>query len=123
MSINRHAPQQVLINLIVNAVQAMPDGGTLTLRTRDWVSEGRPQGVCISVRDTGQGIAPEDLSRIFDPFFTTKKNEGTGLGLSISHSLIKRYGGSLTVESSTGKGAEFTVCLLIEPVYEMESRA
>jgi len=123
VSINRHELQQVLINLIVNAVQAMPDGGTLTLRTRDWVSEGRPQGVCISVRDTGQGIAPEDLSRIFDPFFTTKKNEGTGLGLSISHSLIKRYGGNLTVESSAGKGAEFTVCLLIEPVYEMESRA
>ena len=123
VSINRHELQQVLINLIVNAVQAMPDGGRLTLRTADWIGDGEVKGVSISVRDTGQGISPEDLARIFNPFFTTKKNEGTGLGLSISHSLIKRYGGNITVDSEPGRGAEFTVWLLSEPVYEADSRA
>ncbi|MDQ5879638.1 MAG: two-component system, NtrC family, sensor kinase [Pseudomonadota bacterium] len=121
VSINRHELQQVLINLIVNAVQAMPDGGKLTLATADWLSaDGDCLGTRISVQDSGDGIAPEDLSRIFDPFFTTKKNEGTGLGLSISHSLIKRYGGNLTVESVPGQGAVFSVWLRIEPDYASE---
>lgn len=123
VSINRHELQQVLINLIVNAVQAMPDGGTLTLSTDDWLVDGVLKGVRVGVRDTGKGIDPADLHRVFDPFFTTKKSEGTGLGLSISHSLIKRYGGSITVESAPGQGAEFIVWLLIEPEYEAEARA
>lgn len=123
VSINRHELQQVLINLIVNAVQAMPDGGTLTLSTDDWRVDGVLKGVRVGVRDTGKGIDPADLHRVFDPFFTTKKSEGTGLGLSISHSLIKRYGGSITVESAPGQGAEFVVWLLIEPEYETEARA
>jgi two-component system, NtrC family, sensor kinase len=123
VSINRHELQQVLINLIVNAVQAMPDGGTLTLSTDDWRVDGVLKGVRVGVRDTGKGIDPADLHRVFDPFFTTKKSEGTGLGLSISHSLIKRYGGSITVESAPGQGAEFIVWLLIEPEYEAEARA
>jgi two-component system NtrC family sensor kinase len=117
VSINRHELQQVLINLIVNAVQAMPDGGTLTLETADWMVNGECRGASISVHDSGTGIDPEDLVRIFDPFFTTKKNEGTGLGLSISHSLIKRYGGNITVDSVPGEGARFVVWLLTEPVY------
>lgn len=130
VQINRHELQQVLINLIVNAVQAMPEGGSLTLTTRDWRDEkdeeddtGQAKGVCIGVRDTGQGIRPEDVARIFDPFFTTKKTEGTGLGLSISHSLIKRYGGNITVESQIGNGAEFTVWLLAEPEYTVDLNA
>ena len=123
VQVNRHELQQVLINLIVNAVQAMPEGGTLTLTTRDWEEDGEPKGVCIGVRDTGQGIRPDDLARIFDPFFTTKKTEGTGLGLSISHSLIKRYGGNITVESRVGEGAEFTVWLLAEPEYTVDLNA
>lgn len=81
--------------------------------------EDRP-GVCISVRDSGAGITTEDMARIFDPFFTTKKNEGTGLGLSISHSLIKRYGGNITVNSEPGQGAKFVVWLLAEPEYQRE---
>jgi len=120
VNVNRHELQQVLINLIVNAVQAMPDGGTLTLATTDWLIGEDCRGAVISVRDSGAGIAPEDMARIFDPFFTTKKTEGTGLGLSISHSLIKRYGGNITVESLPGQGATFTVWLLTEPVYAGE---
>jgi two-component system NtrC family sensor kinase len=117
VGINRHELQQVLINLIVNAVQAMPDGGRLTLRTTDWLVDGACCGACIAVKDSGGGIAPDDIARIFNPFFTTKKNEGTGLGLSISHSLIKRYGGNITVDSTLEQGSEFVVWLLTDPVY------
>jgi two-component system NtrC family sensor kinase len=109
-TINRNELQQVLINLIVNALHAMPQGGTLTLATRDWGDKG----VSITVSDTGTGIPAENLDRIFDPFYTTKKGEGTGLGLSISYTLVARYGGSITVESDIGKGASFTVMLLGE---------
>lgn len=117
VAINRQELQQVLINLIVNAVQAMPEGGTLTLESaaRDPATDAC--GVCVTVRDTGGGIRAEDLGRIFDPFFTTKKTQGTGLGLSISHTLIERYGGRITVDSAPGAGAAFTVWLLAEPIY------
>jgi two-component system NtrC family sensor kinase len=114
VGINRNELQQVLINLIVNAVQAMEGGGTLTLSSRDW----EDKGVVVSVRDTGPGIRPEDLSRIFDPFYTTKKQHGTGLGLSISYTLVERYGGTISVDSQYGKGAEFSVWLLTEPAYQ-----
>ncbi|MBI1905577.1 MAG: cache domain-containing protein [Rhodocyclales bacterium] len=119
--VNRNELQQVLINLIVNAVQAMPEGGTLTLTSQDWEDEHRRPGVAISVRDTGQGIGEDDMKRIFDPFFTTKKTQGTGLGLSISHSLMKRYGGRIGAESRSGEGAVFTVWLLVEPDFQAEA--
>lgn len=118
IGINRHELQQVLINLIVNAIQAMPDGGTLALSTADWDEEAVARGVRIEVGDTGAGIRPEDLDRVFDPFFTTKKLQGTGLGLSISHSLIERYSGRIAVTSVVGQGTRFTVWLLSEPQYE-----
>jgi two-component system NtrC family sensor kinase len=117
VGINRQELQQVLINLIVNAVQAMPDGGTLTLASSDWDEGGVVRGVRIDVSDTGDGIRAEDIDRIFDPFFTTKKMQGTGLGLSISYSLIERYGGRITVDSVYGQGATFSVWLLGEPEY------
>ena len=107
----------MLINLIVNALQAMPDGGRLTLTSRDWLEEGRRVGAEIAVCDTGQGIAAEDLSRIFDPFFTTKKGSGTGLGLSISYAIVERYGGHISVTSQPGQGACFTVHLRSEARY------
>jgi two-component system NtrC family sensor kinase len=107
-SINRNELQQVLINLIVNALHAMPQGGTLTLATQDWDNKG----VSITVSDTGTGIPAENLQRIFDPFYTTKQGEGTGLGLSISYTLVARYGGSISVESEVGKGSSFTIQLL-----------
>jgi len=103
--------QQVLINLFTNAIHAMKDGGTLTIRTADWNEDGK-SGVTIAVRDTGAGIRKEDQARIFDAFFTTKRQQGTGLGLSISYTLVARYGGTITVASEPGKGTEFTVRLL-----------
>jgi two-component system NtrC family sensor kinase len=102
--------QQVLINLMVNAIQAMPEGGVMTLRTED-----RADGVAVTVADTGVGIRGEDLGRIFDPFFTTRKREGTGLGLAISYAILERYGARIDVASEPGEGARFTVRLLAEP--------
>ncbi len=106
VEINRGELQQVVINLLVNAIHAMPAGGLLTLGSRNG-----DQGLEISVRDTGVGIARENLERIFDPFFTTKRGEGTGLGLSISYTLLARYGGRIDVASEPGKGALFTIRL------------
>jgi PAS domain S-box-containing protein len=105
--VDRHMIEQVLMNLVLNAVQAMTDGGTLTIRTS--VAEG----VClIEVRDTGSGIPAAVLPRIFDPFFTTnREGEGTGLGLSVSLGIVERHGGRILVASEVGKGTTFTLCL------------
>jgi two-component system NtrC family sensor kinase len=116
--INRNELQQVLINLIVNAIQSMPAGGTLKLETRDREGEGRDKGVTITVRDTGSGIPREHLERIFDPFFSTKGAGGSGLGLSISYTLVARYGGTITVESEPGVGTSFHVNLPCDPLIE-----
>lgn len=115
ITINPSELQQVLINLMVNAVQAMPSGGTLTLRTEDWIDDGQNMGVRIDVCDSGPGIAPEVLAHIFNPFFTTKKTEGTGLGLWVSLGLMERYGNRISAHNPPGSGATFTVWLLHEP--------
>jgi two-component system NtrC family sensor kinase len=105
---NRQALQQVFINLLTNAVHAMPSGGELSVRA----TRGSDRKIEITVRDTGSGIAEEHLPYIFDPFFTTKKiGKGTGLGLSVSYGIIKKHGGLITVESSPGKGSTFTIVL------------
>jgi len=107
LMVDRHMIEQVLMNLILNAVQAIKGGGTITIRTR--VIEGTCQ---IDVEDNGCGIPPNVLPRIFDPFFTTKgTGEGTGLGLSVSLGIIERHGGQIRVNSEVGKGTVFTVCL------------
>ena len=105
--VDRHMIEQVLMNLVLNAVQAMKDGGGLTIRT------SVVEGIClIEVRDTGLGIPPAVLPRIFDPFFTTKsEGEGTGLGLSVSLGIVERHGGKILVDSEVGKGTTFTLCL------------
>ncbi len=103
---NRQELQQVCVNLIVNALQAMPEGGTLTLATRD-TADG---AVEIIVSDTGPGIAPELRERLFSPFVTTKPG-GTGLGLWISRNLLERHGGDLRAAAAPGGGAAFTVRL------------
>ena len=107
---NRNELQQVLVNLIVNAIHAMPDGGTLTLRSFDADRDGH-QGVVIEVADTGIGMSTEVIEKIFDPFYTTKRRQGTGLGLSISQTLIKRQGGQISAESRVGSGSTFTIWL------------
>lgn len=107
---NRTELQQVAINLIVNAIHAMPKGGILTIRTRDEDIEARP-GVIMDITDTGVGMTPELIGKIFDPFFTTKRQEGTGLGLSISQRLIARQNGHISVQSTPGEGTTFSVWL------------
>jgi len=102
--------QQVLVNLVVNAIHAMPQGGRLGLRTVDADRDG-VEGVAIDVSDTGAGMPPEVMARIFDPFFTTKSREGTGLGLSISRMLLSQQGGKIAVRSTPGEGTTFTVWL------------
>ncbi|MFZ5917902.1 MAG: ATP-binding protein [Chloroflexota bacterium] len=98
--------RQVFINLILNAVEAMPQGGALTITTR----RNSDDLVAVEVTDTGVGIAPENLSRIADPFFTTKP-KGLGLGLTISHEIVERHQGTLDVTSQVGLGSTFTIRL------------
>ncbi len=103
--------QQVLINLIQNAVQAMPDGGTLSVRL---ASDG--DRTLITIQDTGCGIPAEHLPRIFEPFFTTKpEGQGTGMGLSVSYGIIARHHGQINVESQVGAGSTFTLRLPKNP--------
>jgi two-component system cell cycle sensor histidine kinase/response regulator CckA len=114
--------EQVIVNLAVNARDAMPDGGRLTLRAANVAAEeaarfhykGMPLGeyVLIEVADSGTGIAPEIIDKIFDPFFTTKEvNKGTGLGLSTVYGIVKQTGGFIYLESTVGKGTTFRIFL------------
>lgn len=114
--INRQELQQVLINLMINAIQAMPDGGELLLRTADRTDAQGQAGVRVDVCDTGAGLSPASLEQLFSPFYTTK-NEGNGLGLWISVGLVERYGGSIQAgnrrdQGEDSCGAVFTVDLL-----------
>jgi len=101
--------QQVLINLILNGVQAMDDGGILNIRAYEKKDEN---GFCFEVEDTGKGIPTENLAKVFDPFFTTKEvGKGSGLGLSVSHGIIEQHRGRIEVESEMGKGTKFSIFL------------
>ncbi len=102
--------KQVVLNLLNNAVQAMPRGGTLTVMTEG--NDREVPGVCLRVADTGMGIPRENLDRIFEPFFTTKPpGEGTGLGLALSYTIVRDHNGTIEVNSIAGKGATFVVWL------------
>ncbi len=101
--------RQVFLNIILNAIQAMPNGGELAVTSGDWTSDGT-NGVEVVIMDTGVGIPKEDLENIFQPFFTTKK-DGTGLGLAISYGIVREHNGSIFVESEVGRGTTFRVVL------------
>jgi two-component system, NtrC family, sensor kinase len=98
--------RQVFTNLILNGLQAMPEGGELTLHL-ELCGEG--EMVCVTVQDQGCGISPEQMEKLFTPFFTTKAR-GTGLGLAVSYGIVQDHGGEILVESSGG-GAKFVVVL------------
>jgi two-component system NtrC family sensor kinase len=105
---NENRIQQVFFNLILNARDAMPSGGWLTLRT----SAEADDTVVVEVADTGHGIRREHIKRIYDPFFTTKGiGQGTGLGLSVSYGIVQEHGGAIFVESTPGQGTTFRVAL------------
>lgn len=105
---NMRSLQQVFMNLLLNAIQATPKGGAITID----VAADSPDLVRFDIRDTGVGISPEALERIFEPFFTTKSvGRGTGLGLAVAYSIVKRHGGRIEVKSEIGRGTVFTVLL------------
>jgi two-component system cell cycle sensor histidine kinase/response regulator CckA len=111
---DRQQLQEALHHLVENALQAMPDGGRLTLSSS--LAEASPvergQRIAIDVADTGSGIDPEHLAQIFQPFFTTKTiGRGTGLGLAIVQETVRAHGGQISVESEPGKGSRFSIFL------------
>jgi signal transduction histidine kinase len=111
VSVDRNQMKQVFLNLIHNALQAMPDGGALTISTSPRQRDGRAW-VVMSVCDTGIGMSPADKDRIFEPFFTTRADSGgTGLGLSVTYGIVTDHGGLIDVDSEPGKGTTFTVWL------------
>lgn len=117
---DEHQLNQVFINLFLNALEAMKPGGRLTVATETlrpqpeipglWATPDSPAQIRVSVRDTGEGIALENIGRVFDPFFTTK-TQGTGLGLSVAHGIVHEHGGMIDVESEPGRGTTFTITL------------
>jgi signal transduction histidine kinase len=115
---NENRLQQVFFNLILNARDAMPRGGWLTVKTH---ADG--DAIVAEVSDTGHGISREDVKRIYDPFFTTKGGgRGTGLGLSVSYGIVQEHGGAIFVDSAPGKGTSFQVALPAAALAEAAQR-
>ena len=113
IEVNPQELQQVLVNLLVNAIHVLPESqGEILIKTADW----QDKGIVLTVIDNGKGIEEENIKQVFNPFFSTKEQgEGTGLGLSISYGLVRRYGGNITVESELACGSTFKVWMLTEP--------
>ena len=105
--------QQVCLNITMNAIDAMPNGGVLTITAR--AESRRGPGVLLAFADTGKGIPPDDLKRIFEPFFTSGKAKGVGLGLTITHDMVERHAGQLAITSPPGSGAIVEVWLPLKP--------
>ena len=117
-TLDRNQCQSVLINMIINALDATPADGKIDIRTRPAGTDANTiGGVEILITDTGSGIAPDHMEKIFDPFFSTKEvGRGTGLGLAVSAGIIQRHGGTITVKSKPGSGTTFTLWLPENPV-------
>jgi two-component system NtrC family sensor kinase len=119
--VDRSQFQQVFMNLLMNAVQAMNERGTLTVTTRP---DATSENVEVVIADTGCGIPLDQINRIFDPFFTTKDSgQGTGLGLSIAYGIVTTHRGSISVQSETGKGSTFTIRVPVAPADELFAEA
>jgi two-component system NtrC family sensor kinase len=116
--------QQVFTNIILNAIQVMPNGGELLVSTRSIDFEERlGKGVEVCFSDTGCGIPEDQRDKIFEPFFTTKKvGQGTGLGLSVSYGIVKEHKGEIKVKSQVGKGTTFTILLPTAEVLKEEKK-
>jgi len=113
--------QQVFLNLVHNAIQAMPNGGDMIIQSA-FERREKIDGISVVIEDSGKGIAADELPRIFEPFFTTKPSgAGTGLGLSISYGIVTDHGGIIDVESEPKKGTKFTVWLPIN--MEMDGKS
>jgi two-component system NtrC family sensor kinase len=116
-TVDRSQFQSVLLNIILNAIDATEQGGHINISTRLAYSTeaGRAHGLEIEIADTGHGIDPQHLDKLFDPFFTTKEvGKGTGLGLSVSQGIVEHHGGTIRVQSTLGKGSTFTICLPLD---------
>jgi len=133
LMVDKNQIRQAVLNILLNAIEVMPDGGTLTVKTdivragpRACPGKGQPQGVaptennCIEIHisDTGCGIPANILPQIFEPFFSQKIN-GTGLGLAITKDIIEKHGGTIRVKSEVGKGSEFVISLPVKNTEEM----
>jgi signal transduction histidine kinase len=106
--------EQVLVNLLLNAIDAMPKGGRITIEAGLEADTSSPAAVIIAVNDTGNGIEAGDLPKIFQPFFSAKKGKGIGLGLSICDRIIQNHGGKIAVQSTPGEGTSFKIHLPLE---------
>jgi signal transduction histidine kinase len=125
--VDRQQIKQILLNLFLNALEAMPErGGLLTVKTLRLTKSPRDPWVQVEVTDNGPGISPTDLEHIFDPFFTTKhastEREGTGLGLTIVHQIVQEHSGYIEVTSKVGKGTTFLVNLPVNPHQFVEKK-
>ena len=114
VSLDRDRINQVLLNLYLNAMEAMKEGGTLTIEV---CRDDHDTGMRLTVSDTGSGIKKEDLGHVFDPYFTTKPS-GTGLGLAIVHNIVEAHGGEVSVESVSGRGTTVSIVLPVVPLYK-----
>jgi signal transduction histidine kinase len=103
--LNRDLFRQALLNLMLNAQQAMPDGGQLTIQ-----AAREPEGICLSMIDTGKGMTAEAASRAFQPFFSTKPG-GTGLGLATTRKIVEAHGGTIVLQSEVGRGTKISITL------------
>ncbi len=114
--------KQLFVNLIMNALQAMPEGGLLRVEVAAVASDGSQaaRAVRIGVMDSGVGIAPEHVERVFDPFFTTKR-DGTGLGLAICHGIVERHGGEIDISSELGRGTRVTIRLPLVAAHDRDT--
>jgi two-component system NtrC family sensor kinase len=114
-TLDRNQVQSVILNIILNAIDATEKGGHINIYTTVTTAAGGGRAIEVEINDTGCGIAPEHLDKLFDPFFSTKEvGKGTGLGLSVSQGIIERHGGTIRVRSTEGEGSVFTISLPVE---------